>query len=148
MMDIEKLIERYRNLANRWENGEQLLLDGTMRIQDELRDAAIALATMKEYCNSVCRHLNEADAINRKLQTENEKLRADLEQKSNLIAQQAAEMERRDTLLKKQEAELEQLREMDGVNALWVHNLITTEGDERGADVDCRHRGPEGEGNA
>lgn len=40
-------------------------------------------------------------------QAENEKLRAELEQKSKLIAQQAAELERRDTLLKEQEAELE-----------------------------------------
>lgn len=41
------------------------------------------------------------------LQSENKKLRAELEQKSKLIAQQAAELERRDTLLKEQEAELE-----------------------------------------
>lgn len=41
------------------------------------------------------------------LQIENEKLQAELEQKSKLIAQQAAELERRDTLLKEQEAELE-----------------------------------------
>lgn len=41
------------------------------------------------------------------LQIENEKLRAELEQKPKLIAQQAAELERRDTLLKEQEAELE-----------------------------------------
>lgn len=41
------------------------------------------------------------------LQIENEQLRAELEQKSKLIAQQAAELERRDTLLKEQEAELE-----------------------------------------
>lgn len=65
-MDIEKLIERYHNLANRWENGEQLLLDGTMRIQDELRDAATALST---------------------LQAENEKLREELEQKEKYYEQ-------------------------------------------------------------
>lgn len=46
-MEIEKQIERYRNLANRWENGEQLLLDGAMRIQDELRDAATVLSTLQ-----------------------------------------------------------------------------------------------------
>lgn len=61
-MDIEKLVERYHNLANRWENGEQLLLDGTMRIQDELRGAATALST---------------------LQAKNEKLRSELEQVKN-----------------------------------------------------------------
>ena len=50
------------------------------------------------------------------LQDENEKLRAEMEQKSKLIAQQAAELERRDTLLKDQEAELERVkRERDAV---------------------------------
>lgn len=41
----------------------------------------------------------------------NEKLRAELEQKSKLIAQQAAELERRDTLLKEQETELERMKQ-------------------------------------
>lgn len=45
------------------------------------------------------------------LQAENEKLRAELEQKSKLIAQQAAELERRDTLLKEQETELERMKQ-------------------------------------
>ena len=44
------------------------------------------------------------------LRAENEKMRAELEQKSKLIAQEAAELERRDTLLKDQEAELEQVK--------------------------------------
>ena len=43
-------------------------------------------------------------------QAENEKMRAELEQKSKLIAQQAAELDRRDTLLKDQEAELERVK--------------------------------------
>lgn len=46
-------------------------------------------------------------------QDENEKLRAELEQKSKLIAQQAAELERRDTLLKEQEAEAALRREKE-----------------------------------
>lgn len=46
-------------------------------------------------------------------QAENEKLRAELEQKSKLIAQQAAELERRDTLLKEQEAEAALRREKE-----------------------------------
>lgn len=41
---------------------------------------------------------------------ENEKLRAKLEQKSKLIAHQAAELERRDILLKEQEDVLEQIK--------------------------------------
>ena len=47
------------------------------------------------------------------LLAENEKLRAELEQKSKLIAQQAAELERRDTVLKEQEAEAALRREQD-----------------------------------
>ena len=47
------------------------------------------------------------------LQAENKKLRAELEQKSKLIAQQAAELERRDTLLKEQEAEAALRREKE-----------------------------------
>ena len=59
-MDYNKLIERWRNLANRWENGEQLLLNGAMRIEDELRTAATALSTLQ--------------AENEKLRTRNTKL--------------------------------------------------------------------------
>lgn len=72
-MDIEKLIERLRT--------ESLYKDkATLEIMDLCMDAATALSTMKKYCNSVCGHLNEAEALNRKLQTENEKLRAEMEQ--------------------------------------------------------------------
>ena len=46
-MDYDKLIARWRNLANRWENGEQLLLDGTVRIEDELRIGATAIETLR-----------------------------------------------------------------------------------------------------
>lgn len=53
-------------------------------------------------------------------QAENEKLRAELEQKSKLIAQQAAELERRDTLLKEQEAELERMKEIMRENGIMV----------------------------
>lgn len=54
------------------------------------------------------------------LQTENEKLRAELEQKSKLIAQQAAELERRDTLLKEQEAELERMKKIMRENGIMI----------------------------
>jgi uncharacterized protein (DUF3084 family) len=50
-----------------------------------------------------------ADALTALL-AENERLRAELEQKSKLIAQQAAELERRDKLLKEQEIELDQMK--------------------------------------
>lgn len=53
-------------------------------------------------------------------QDENEKLRAELEQKSKLIAQQAAELKRRDTLLKEQETELERMKEITRENGIMV----------------------------
>ena len=56
--------------------------------------------------------IDAADALTALL-AENEKLRAELEQKSKLIAQQAAELERRDTLLKEQEAEAALRREKE-----------------------------------
>ena len=60
-----------------------------------------------------------ADALST-LQAENEKLRAELEQKSKLIAQQAAELKRRDTLLKEQETELERMKEITRENGIMV----------------------------
>ena len=60
------------------------------------------------------------------LRAENEKMRAELEQKSKLIAQEAAELERRDTLLKDQEAELEQVkRERDAAVESIPHECKT-----------------------
>ena len=45
-MDYKELIEKYRSMARRWENGEQLLLNGELRIQDTLREAATAIKTL------------------------------------------------------------------------------------------------------
>ena len=60
------------------------------------------------------------------LRAENEKMRAELEQKSKLIAQEAAELERWDTLLKDQEAELEQVkRERDAAVESIPHECKT-----------------------
>lgn len=87
-MDIEKLIRRLRNDADAYRNGKTLGRAFADQ-EDVLDNAATALST---------------------LQAENEKLRAELEQKSKLIAQQAVELERRDKLLKEQEDELEQVK--------------------------------------
>lgn len=81
-MDIEKLIERLGENTDCW-------TDKVHGYADLRLEAATAIST---------------------LQGENEKLRAEMEQKSKLIAQQAAELERRDTLLKDQEAELEKVK--------------------------------------
>ena len=73
--------------------------------------------------NEICEHIETEtlsewvntwqEAALTALLSENEKLRAELEQKSKLIAQQAAELERRDTVLKEQEAEAALRREQD-----------------------------------
>lgn len=58
-MDIEKLIEQYRQAADKWEKRHPVTDTFDLRVQDALRDAATALST---------------------LQVENEKLRGELEQ--------------------------------------------------------------------
>ena len=57
-MDSEKLIEQYRQAADKWEKRNPVTDTFDLRVQDALRDAATALST---------------------LQAENEKLRAELE---------------------------------------------------------------------
>ena len=58
-MDIENLIEQYRQAADKWEKRHPVTDTFDLRVQDVLRDAATALSA---------------------LQVENEKLRAELEQ--------------------------------------------------------------------
>ena len=57
-MDIEKLIEQYRQAADKWEKRHPVTDTFDLRVQDALRDASTALST---------------------LQAENEKLRAELD---------------------------------------------------------------------
>jgi len=83
-MDIENLIEQLRWWADHCDRTNY-----GCHTRAFLLDAATAFST---------------------LQAENEKLRAELEQKSKLIAQQATELERRDKLLKEQETELDQMK--------------------------------------
>ena len=52
----------------------------------------------------------EAVELVRTLQAENEKLRAELKSKEDLVFQQAKELDRRHLLLQEQEAELEQVK--------------------------------------
>ena len=81
-MDIEKLIERLRT--------DSLYADkATLEIMDLCMEAADALST---------------------LQAENEKLRAELKSKADLVFQQAKELDRRHLLLQEQEAEMEQMK--------------------------------------
>ena len=112
-MDIEKLIERLKIEAGTFEPNSFA--------QNMLMDAATALSTLWAENKRLKSLLGESgqDLWNKenqradRLEAENEKLRAELEQKSKLIAQQAAELERRDTLLKEQEAEAALRREKE-----------------------------------
>ena len=94
-MDIEKLIEAVRLCGSTPKVGQckqcAYWSGGNMSkcIPKMTTDAATALSTLR---------------------AENEQLRAELEQKSKLLAQQAAELERRDKLLKEQETELERVK--------------------------------------
>ena len=88
-MDIEKLIERLYcpQIHSCPMDGEYPSCSACQKMLVE--DIATSLSTLR---------------------AENEQLRAELEQKSKLLAQQAAELERRDKLLKEQETELERVK--------------------------------------
>ena len=101
-MDIEKLIEQYRQAADKWEKRHPVTDTFDLRVQDALRDASTALSTLqaenkrlnKIVCSipttpdsgrtvsqydkemSMCAYLDDLEA-------ENEKLRAELEQVKN-----------------------------------------------------------------
>lgn len=64
------------------------------------------------------------------LQAENEKLRAELKSKVDLVFQQAKELDRRHLLLQEQEADLEQVkreRDEDGLYTMKVIGVIKKE---------------------
>lgn len=63
-MDIEKLIEQYRQAADKWEKRHPVTDTFDLRVQDVLRDAATALSM---------------------LQAENSRLRAELERMKKIM---------------------------------------------------------------
>ena len=106
-MDIEKLIEQYRQAADKWEKRHPITGTFDLRVQDALRDAATALST---------------------LQAENTQLRAELEQKEKYYEQMV------DALAATESAELEQVKwERDAA----VDCIYRIEDDlDRGSDND------------
>ena len=88
-MDIEKLIEQYRQAADKWEKRHPVTDTFDLRVQDALRDAATALST---------------------LQAENENLRAELEnyRKGHCSEGGCAAEKDRDSVL----AELEKVKKL------------------------------------
>lgn len=85
-MDIEKLIEQYRQAADKWGKRHPVTDTFDLRVQDALKDAATALSTLqaenaqlraeleyeKEHANAYYEECGQWEA-------ENEKLRAELE---------------------------------------------------------------------
>ena len=124
-MGIEKLIEQYRQAADKWEKRHPVTDTFDLRVQDALREAATALSTLqaenaqlraeleyeREHANAYYEECGQWEA-------ENEKLRAELKSKVDLVFRQAKELDRRHLLLQEQEAELEQVKnERDSLRA-------------------------------
>lgn len=84
-MDIEKLIERLKHNYH----GYSTVENNPEETFHDMVECLTALST---------------------LQAENEKLRAELKSKADLVFQQAKELDRRHLLLQEQEAELEQVK--------------------------------------
>ena len=112
--DIEALIERLTPYS-------QSLIACQMggEFSDVCVDAATALSTLQAENAEMQKQLNEFSEflchIIGEMSSENEKLRAELKSKADLVFQQTKELDRRNLLLREQEAELEQVKnELDG----------------------------------
>lgn len=122
-MDINERVNRLLDLADRWGSGEQILLNGTMCLQNELREAATAISA---------------------LQAENEKMRAELERAKEAgfdDAMNAAVCSANEVIMEKElracKAELEQVkRERD--SAILFAQCYTEKVDN--PCIVCRHR--------
>ena len=79
-MDIEKLIEQYRQAADKWEKRNPVTDTFDLRVQDALRDAATALSTLQ--------------AENEKLRVEAEGMRSNWYKSVEEIKKLRAELER------------------------------------------------------
>lgn len=112
--DIEALIERLNQYS-------QSLIACQMggEFSDVCMDAATVLSTLQAENAEMQKQLNEFSEflchIIGEMSSENEKLRAELKSKVDLVFQQTKELDRRNLLLREQEAELEQVKnELDG----------------------------------
>lgn len=107
--DIEQLIERLNQYS-------QTLIAYQMggEFADVCMDVATALSTLQAENAEMQKQLNEFSEflchIIGEMSSENEKLRAELKSKVDLVFQQTKELDRRNLLLREQEAELEQVK--------------------------------------
>lgn len=115
--DIEKLIRKGKSFSRKRES-----------IEDELiQDLTTALSTLQAENAEMQKQLNEFSEflchIIGEMSSENEKLRAELKSKVDLVFQQTKELDRRNLLLREQEAGLEQVKnERDSARATlyWI----------------------------
>ena len=99
-MDIEKLIEQYRQAADKWEKRHPITGTFDLRVQDALRDAATALSTLQAENEKLRGYINDLETQHRTEMCENGydcvelgKLRAELEQvKAELNAAKSPEV--------------------------------------------------------
>ena len=100
-MGIEKLIEQYRQAADKWEKRNPVTDTFDLRVQDALRDAATALSTLQAENEKLKDQLYDGEGVNlvnywmqqakieenghRNCQAENEELRAELERMKKIM---------------------------------------------------------------
>ena len=100
-MGIEKLIEQYRQAADKWEKRNPVTDTFDLRVQDALRDATTALSTLQAENEKLKDQLYDGEGVNlvnywmqqakieenghRNCQAENEELRAELERMKKIM---------------------------------------------------------------
>lgn len=107
-MDIEKLIEQLS--ARGLSNGSSLGYHSGL-----FEEAATALSTLQDEKEKLYEKIEDARLEGYakglgEMSSENEKLRAELKSKVDLVFQQTKELDRKNLLLQEQEAELEQVK--------------------------------------
>lgn len=120
-MDIEKLIEQLN------EHVQSYTVHDDPNLINTLKNSATVLSTLQAENAEMQKQLNEFSEflchIIGEMSSENEKLRAELKSKVDLVFQQTKELDRRNLLLREQEAEFEQVKnERDSARATlyWI----------------------------
>ena len=113
MMDIEKLIERLNNYSAEYQRHGRITAeaaDALSILRDENAKLRNSRDRWRKCAEEFSSGVNQRDNETEKLQTEDEKLRAELKSKVDLVFQQIKELDRRNLLLREQEAELKQVK--------------------------------------
>ena len=158
-MDIEKLIEQYRQAADKWEKRHPITGTFDLRVQDALRDAATALSTLqaenaqlraeleyeREHANAYYEECGQWEAENEKLRGESIRWGQVASEQDKAIDNLRKELEWKDMVIelaqrKQQEAEAALRREQDGY---WEEHTPTHEKTHADAIENARVRSEE-----